>query len=136
MGVLIVVKFGLAFTFIVALAFGMSASDASAEQTGWSFVGTWKMNVRCGDYKMINTVRISDADSSVIDGTTNVDDGFGQIISGKFDGKNVKFVLAYVQNGIKYTEVWKGSLSRGGNYFKGAFSSTRGNTCQYSGSRE
>ena len=130
------VKSRLAFTFIVALALGMSVNDASAEQTGWSFVGTWKMNVRCGDYKMINTVRISAADASVIDGTTNVGDGYGQIISGKFDGKNVKFSNTYIENGMKYTEVWKGILSRDGNYFKGAFSTNRGGGCQYSGSRK
>ena len=129
-------KSGIVFTFIFAMALGVSAENTLAEKKSWLFIGTWKLNVRCGDYKMINTVRVSAADATVIEGTTNVGDGYGQIISGKFNGKNVKFVATYLDNQTKYTEVWKDILNRDGNYFKGAFTTDRGGDCQFSGSRK
>lgn len=122
------------WALVLATVFGLSINGASAQETGWDFVGTWKMRVTCGDFKMINTVRISNAATSIIEGTTNVDDGFGQIISGTFDGRNVEFVNTFDLDGTKHKEIWKGVLSRKGTYFKGKFSSTLTSTCSFYGS--
>jgi hypothetical protein len=118
----------------VVVLFALGLSESSAQEAEWSFVGTWRMNVTCGDYKMVNTVRVSTANATEIDGTTNVDDGFGEIVSGKFDGKNVTFVNTFIWDGKKHKEIWKGVLSKKGRYFKGKFSSTLNPPCSFYGS--
>ena len=130
-------KFGiLVLTTVVALFSFVEVT--SAQEGNWSFVGTWKMEVSCGTNNMINTVKIKKAGADVIIGTTNVGDGFGKIVSGNFDGKNVKFLNKFVYDGFRHSETWKGVLSQDGTYFKGSFRGTlQGDTtCQFAGARK
>ena len=120
---------------IAALVGGLSSAGLAAGSSG-SFTGTWKLSVACKGYSQINTLRIWTANQSDVRGTTNVGDGYGQIVGGSFDGANVTFFNQYTWNGKHESEVWKGHLSRDGQYLVGSFKSTSQSTlCAFEGPR-
>jgi len=110
---------------------------SAAQAADWDFTGNWQMKVSCKGFKQVNTLRISRADMKKVTGTTNVGEGFGKIVSGQFDGEHVVFINEYRWEGRKYSETWKGKLSRNGNYLRGRFDSTNKDSggCSFSGPR-
>lgn len=108
-----------------------------ATATDWELSGSWRVNVTCRDYTQINNLTIGRADQSRVTGTTNVNDGYGKIEGGAFDGKNFTFTNKYRYDGRTYTEVWTGSLSNGGNSLRGKFktNNTAAGGCSYRGTR-
>ena len=113
------------------------ALSTAADAAALKLVGNWRLHVSCRDFTQINTVSVSEATGERVLGTTNVEDGFGKIVGGSFDGENVKFINKYKWNGRTYTETWRGKLSRNGSYLSGAFSTnnTDAGGCRFRGSR-
>lgn len=103
----------------------------------WELKGSWRVNVTCRDFTQVNNVTIGRADRSKVLGTTNVDNGFGKIVQGAFDGKNFVFANTYSYNGRSYEEIWRGSLSNNGQSMRGRFetNNTESGGCSYRGQR-
>ena len=108
-----------------------------AAEAKWTLVGTWKITVQGQNCAPAQIVRISAASASVVDGTTNVDDGYGTIVGGSFDGVNATFTNKFIWDGRRQTEKWKATLSRNGNYIKGSYKNTDPKIagCRFSGPR-
>ena len=103
----------------------------------WQLEGSWRVNVTCRDFTQVNNVTIGRADRSKVLGTTNVDNGFGKIVQGAFDGENFVFANTYSYNGRNYEEIWRGSLSNNGQSMRGRFetNNTESGGCSYRGQR-
>jgi hypothetical protein len=122
-----------AISLAVALLSSAVAPAAAAE---WNLVGQWRASVTCPHFSQTNTITIGRADGSKITGTTNVNDNFGKITAGEFDGERFVFTNKYKFRGNSYTETWRGKLSNGGRTIRGNFTSTDPNVgrCTYRGS--
>ncbi|HWA19989.1 MAG TPA: hypothetical protein VG757_13425 [Devosia sp.] len=123
----------------LAMASALIASQAAAGAEGWELTGVWKLNAKCANWHGINFVTIGEADAHTVLGTTNVDDGYGRIVDGKFDGVNVEFTNKYLWNGRRYTEYWHGKISNGGKVMRGSFTTTNTEEigpCTFSGRRQ
>jgi hypothetical protein len=114
-----------------------AALASSADASDWTLVGSWRLDVSCKGFAQVNTLVVSEASLTRVLGTTNVNDGYGKIVAGKFDGQNFVLTNKYKWNGRSYTEEWKGSLSRGGKYLRGRFSTDneQAGGCSFKGPR-
>jgi hypothetical protein len=125
----------LAGAVIAAAAILLTTGLSGAAE--WELKGSWRLNVTCRDFSQVNNVTIGRADRSKVLGTTNVDNGFGKIVDGAFDGKNFVFTNKYSYDGRSYTEIWRGSLSNNGRSMRGKFetNNTEAGGCSYRGRR-
>ena len=125
-----------ALLLVAAVLAGSFSSVSLAAGATSSFTGTWKLSVACKGFSQINTLRIWTANQSEVRGTTNVGDGYGQIVGGSFDGTNVIFFNQFTWDGKHESEVWKGHLTRGGKYLRGSFKATNHDSpCFFEGPR-
>lgn len=122
---------------VYALTLSASIFASMAASAPWELTGTWRLAVKCKDFNQTNNVTIGKATATKVMGTTNVDDGFGKIVSGHFDGVSFVFTNRYKWNGHNYSEAWTGKLSRSGNYMSGAFTTnnTDAGGCSFKGPR-
>lgn len=115
---------------------GILLSSGLAAAAEWELEGSWRLNVTCRNFSQVNNVTIGRADESKVLGTTNVDNGFGKIVGGAFDGKNFVFTNKYKYDGRNYTETWRGSLSSGGRSMRGKFeSNSAAGGCSFRGNK-
>ena len=108
-------------TVLLSLLATPALAAAASPVSGPSLVGTWKVNVACKTLRYVNVVNIGRADRLKVLGTTNVEDAYGKIISGSFDGTTFQFKNTYLWNGHRHHEIWNGSLSKAGNTVQGTF---------------
>lgn len=115
----------------------VAAAGTPAMAADWELAGSWRLNVDCRNFDQINNVTVGRADMDKVVGTTNVNDTYGKIVDGQFDGKNFIFENTYKWEGQTYTEVWKGSLSRNGTYLRGKFTTDHkaAGGCSFRGSK-
>jgi hypothetical protein len=127
----------LSKTLLTAAIAAIVLTTAPAAAADWELAGSWRVNVTCRDYTQVNNLTIGRADASRVTGTTNVNDGFGKITGGSFDGRNFTFTNQYSFDGRTYTEAWSGSLSNNGKSLRGKFktNNTAAGGCSYRGKK-
>jgi hypothetical protein len=117
----------------------LSMGSTSGAPSAWDLTGVWRLNSHCANWSGVNFVTIGKATDKIILGTTNVDDGYGRIVGGSFDGENFVFTNTFLYNGSRESEAWRGQLRSGGNAMRGSFKTTveeAGGHCTFSGRRQ